>query len=321
MKNSLILLTCLVACSLLYGFEQKNQAQVTQSKNAESSKQSANSPLPAADKDSADKNEGKGRPAANETRSEEVTIISAPKPEHFIDWGMLICTAILALAGIAGTGVAIYAACVAVKTLRAIETEARSAVTALEHSASLADAAQKTATTALQIAEATGKSAAAALINAQAVINSERPWIVITVIPHPSIEGTFIFKATNKGRTPAQFVSGTHDHTFAFKADDLSTTPDYASVFNRPNEDLVMQGESFDVSVVRPESIAKSRGMEDQIFNGNQTLFFYGRIVYDDVFGKRDLGYVSHETCWCYACFENGKRFITTGPDEYNKHT
>jgi hypothetical protein len=171
------------------------------------------------------------------------------------------------------------------------------------------------------------RSANAALLNAQAVINSERPWIVVTVKKHPLYSGSFIFLATNKGRTPAEFFSASAGDTFVNTPDDLPTSPDYSHVLIRPNKTLLARNESFEIypeAGVSPSAMAKSHYLPKNSPSSNQILIFYGMIVYDDVFGKDRPDYTQHRTRWCYACLE-GKRFIRTSPnrdpDEYNGYT
>ena len=71
-----------------------------------------------------------------------------------------------------------------------------------------ADSMRESVAVARDGAEAAKANAQAAILNAQAVINSERPWIVVSVRRGESM-GTYVFTATNRGRTPAVFESGT----------------------------------------------------------------------------------------------------------------
>lgn len=170
------------------------------------------------------------------------------------------------------------------------------------------------------------KNARAAELGAQAVINSERPWIVVVVGPHPTIPGNFIFRATNNGRTPAEFISGSAAHIYVDRPEDLPVPPVYSTPFERPKNPLLIQSDSFEIyppAGIRPEEIERQFWFDEknQILNPNHILIFYGRIVYDDMFDRDRPGYIPHETRWCFACFEIGKRFITTGPGEYNRYT
>lgn len=210
---------------------------------------------------------------------------------------MLVCTAILAGAAAVGTYYAI-------KTLRVLRHEAKIAVAALKQTARFARAASKTAD--------------AAALNAQAIINAERPWLVIE-IRRPEITGEYFFTFANKGRTPAQFISG--DAAFSFQTPPAYPEPIIpgSAPFLKPDETLIVQGAGFEIyrGGIKPwEQVARvRRELGDDNFS---LLFYYGRIVYADVIDGEDS---QHETCWCYAFMPQLDKFIATGPEGYNKHT
>ena len=194
--------------------------------------------------------------------------------------------------------------------------------------------------------KATEIAADAARLNAQAVINSERPWIVVTVRPNPATEDTFIFQAHNRGRTPAQFISGNAEKRFVDRPGNMPIPPIYCNECERPNNTLMMPTTEFDIpfpgldidsfldsgekptaafavypptGAVNPESIRESRSLAEKMLSTNDVLMFYGRIIYRDVLNRGNDSI--HETRWCYAYFTNGKRLLTDGPEEYNSYT
>jgi hypothetical protein len=182
-------------------------------------------------------------------------------------------------------------------------------------------------------ADAASKSADAAFLNAQAVIDAERSWLVVTVEKNELMgtSGYFFFRVTNKGRTPAQFVSGGFAIDFRASPNQLPIPPSYEPFF-APNNVFLPPGDHFDIkrtideanTGIRPEQIISSRSLERGPVNAADILFFYGNIVYDDVLGKGRPGYTPHETRWCFAFFKSGLRFVRTGPDgsdEYNRYT
>jgi hypothetical protein len=167
-------------------------------------------------------------------------------------------------------------------------------------------------------------AAAAALLNARAVMHSERPWIIVTIEPHPNFRGSFLFAATNKGRTPAQLISGSSEYTFAARPQELPVPPNYSSQFTGVDETLLVPGDPFQIysrSGISPEDILARRSSSHELRSYNETLVFYGRIVYRDGFGKDGDANSYHETRWCFAYLKSERRFIATGPDEYNRHT
>lgn len=172
--------------------------------------------------------------------------------------------------------------------------------------------------------KATEIAANAAQSSAQAVINSERPWIDVRVQPHPTIVGNYIFRAANTGRTPAVFRSGQAAYIFRSSPSSLPVPPLYDDYpFPIPNNSFLVHGEEFEIYPhpgVSPESIIESR-LKQGTLKADDVLIFYGRIIYDDVFEIDKPGYIPHETRWCYACLENGRRFVRVGPDGYNIYT
>ncbi len=173
-------------------------------------------------------------------------------------------------------------------------------------------------------ADSAKANAQAAILNAQAVINSERPWIVVSVRPHESTVASFVFTATNKGRTPAEFESGTFNFCFDSYPDSLATPPTYTTPFIAPDRTLIVQDDGFDIHSpgVNPESIIKTAEMTEQVkIIRNQFLLFYGRVIYKDVFSRDGKEAIRHETRFCY-CFDAPRgELVRRGPEEYNRYT
>jgi hypothetical protein len=183
---------------------------------------------------------------------------------------------------------------------------------------------QSQADAAKDAAEAAKANAEAARLNAQVVLDTERPLIVMSVEPLTGAPGVFVFRATNKGRTPAEFASGDATFCFATRPDDLRVPPIYHAPFVSPAQALLTRNEGFDISPdgVNPESmISAAPGMREQTQMSNQFLFFYGRVIYRDVFSKEGRKHVHYETRWCYNYDVFRRQFIRTGPDEYNRFT
>lgn len=183
---------------------------------------------------------------------------------------------------------------------------------------------QSQADAAKDAAEAAKANAEAAKLNAQVVLDTERPLIVMSVESLAGAPGMFVFRATNKGRTPAEFESGDATFCFATRPDDLRVPPIYHAPFVSPAQALLTQNEGFDISPdgVNPESmIDAATGMREQTQMSNQFLFFYGRVFYRDVFSKDGREHVHYETRWCYNYDVFRRQFIRTGPPEYNRFT
>jgi hypothetical protein len=159
-------------------------------------------------------------------------------------------------------------------------------------------------------------AAKSASLNAKAIINAERPWIVIEIHPGKVDMEQFLFTATNKGRTPAEFISG--DAAYIFILDPMKPPPLNRGSFNRPNDTLVIRDAGFEIypDGVRPRRMVvdarNRRGEGDEPL----ILILYGGIVYRNIIDGTE-----HETRWYCAYNFQENRFITTGPDGYNKHT
>ena len=130
----------------------------------------------------------------------------APWPmQDRIAWGANVLLALLGYAGIM----------LGIQTLKKIERQSK-------YSESAAEIAAKSA-------EAAAKSAEAALLHAQAIINAERPWVLITIVPSRSIENGFTVIATNRGRGPAQVVAALEETRIAIDETHLPSSPEFQS--------------------------------------------------------------------------------------------
>ncbi len=163
-------------------------------------------------------------------------------------------------------------------------------------------------------------SAKAALLNAQAVINSERPWIFTSArVKGQDLRHAFIsFTATNRGRTPAEVTAISGSFTFA-DPDAMDWTPKYpmAAYELAHKQYLTTDGHmaisdinGFDCSIFGNERW-------DEVNAEGKRLVFYGHIVYRDLITREE-----HETRYCYWLSPlQGVGLIVGGPPEWNKHT
>jgi len=147
----------------------------------------------------------------------------------------------------------------------------------------------------------TRRAAEATLLNIQAFINSERPWIQIDFVEKERGLGIEI-RAVNKGRTPAALISQIKKCGISEWADSLPENPVYEpqKVFERPK--IIFPGEAYtlwwltrikDAAGVETES-ADHKRLIDMTVEG----FMFGNVVYKDVLGGGDTP--EHETRWCY---------------------
>lgn len=212
-----------------------------------------------------------------------------------IAWAANLVLAILGYAGIV----------LAVSTLKKIERHTRSTQA---------------------IAEAAADSAQAALLNAQAIVDSGRPWLLISAEPSRSSENSFTVTATNRGRSPAKIISSMERIIIAIDEARLPTPPEYKS--EEPGVPFVpiilLPGES---TVIKPfcrddlRAICETEESFKRVEYWEEKVFIYGKVIYKDLIattGKQD-----HETAWCcwYIHGRQKSGLVIAGPPEYNVHT
>jgi|SRR5277367_3529677 len=175
---------------------------------------------------------------------------------------------------------------------------------------------RRAAETARDAVVETKKNAEAALLNAQAIINSERPWIFV----EPS-EGTSALDpkkahvrilGRNKGRTPAEVTVISCNFNWYPYDWQYPDEPTYAAeelkYKNYPAPgDEPFEAYEFDCSQI----------LTDADWKGTKRLTFTGHIVYRDLITKEE-----HETRFCYFLSPVPMvGLVRTGPRNYNQHT
>jgi hypothetical protein len=212
---------------------------------------------------------------------------------------------LLALLGYAGIMVAI-------QTLRKIERQGKYAEAA-------ADAAAKSA-------DAAARNSEAALLHAQAIINAERPWVLITIVPSRSIENGFTVIATNRGRGPAQVIAAIDETKITVDEAHLPPTPEY-----KPQDSdvpfisiILLPGEFMNLKSFCRDDVKPLCG-SDEIFrrveNWEERIFLYGKVTYRDLAAPADMP--AHETGWCCRYIHGRQKsgLVMAGSHEYNLHT
>lgn len=168
-------------------------------------------------------------------------------------------------------------------------------------------------------------AANAALLNARAVIDAERPWMIVTVEADPLSEGCFFFRAVNKGRTPANIVSACREMCIAYIPDMLPLPPHYSSPMYVPPDNLRVTDDpwndhpSFCPDKMNVSAIRRVGFNEENV--GAGTLCCYGEITYTDAFPDKEGRPTVHSTRWCYAYNPIQRSFSPTGPEEYRSKT
>ncbi|HEV3219608.1 MAG TPA: hypothetical protein VGZ48_07535 [Candidatus Acidoferrales bacterium] len=161
----------------------------------------------------------------------------------------------------------------------------------------------------------------AARLSAQAVINSERPWLIVNV--NVDKEKLFRFGCLNQGRTPAKIVSISAKTDFVESLDALPVPPDYISPVEMPDLDLIVRRDSFPIGKgIDPDSVIKNAGKNSVVGDSREFLIYYGNVIYRDTLYPDSSPEGLHETRWCFVYQPNGEtKFVRSGPKEYNGYT
>jgi hypothetical protein len=174
--------------------------------------------------------------------------------------------------------------------------------------------------------EVATSSAHAALLNARAVIQAERPWILITVEPSRSIENSFTVMATNRGRTPARIVETIERYKIAIDEKRLPGTPEYRNEkSNTPFAPIILLPDEFTPikSFCREDvkGLCDSEERFKRIETWEEKVFLYGKVLYRDLIATPENEV--HETNWCcwYIHGRQNSGLVIAGPSEYNSHT
>lgn len=175
-------------------------------------------------------------------------------------------------------------------------------------------------------ATAAAESAEAALIHARAILNAERPWVLVTVAPSPSIQNGFTVIATNRGRSPARVVGMANETRIATGEAQLPGIPEYPVVDEEmPAVSIILlPGEFTTIKSFCRDDVKGLCASEEQfrrIENWEERIFIYGKIEYKNLMAPVDAA--AHESRWCcrYIHGRQGSGLVMAGTQEYNVHT
>ncbi|MGA2537214.1 MAG: hypothetical protein ABSF53_14450 [Terracidiphilus sp.] len=178
---------------------------------------------------------------------------------------------------------------------------------------------------------AAAEAAQAALVQAQTIVNAERPWLTVGVEPTPGVENSFNITATNRGRSPALLTSMLDRAVFAADEAHLPPTPEWAPAESGtpttpiPSAPiLVLPGEFVAVKTIRREDASTLCGSEEKfksIEAWEERLYLCGEVKYNDLISPP--GKEAHETRWCcwYIHGRQKSGLAVAGPPAYHAHT
>jgi hypothetical protein len=167
------------------------------------------------------------------------------------------------------------------------------------------------------------KQAKASMLSAKAVVNTERPWLVVTWRTDENVAGLFRFGCKNNGNTPATVVSVSARTCFVKNLGDLKTPPDYSSPGTLPDLNFLVHSDSFPIEQgLNATAYVGSHNKESLISDSREFLVYYGNVIYRDALYDESSPDALHETRWCFVYQPNANRkFARSGPVEYNRYT
>ena len=166
-------------------------------------------------------------------------------------------------------------------------------------------------------------AASAALLNAKALINAGRPWLLID--PKRSGEGkftAFTFKAINRGRSPAEVINSGFEMMTPRLDEELPDEPYFGqgaapnaqwvhTKWLAPGDDYVV--DSYSVSYI----VEGDPGLWTELNDGTRKLILMGFVRYRDTISNE-----VHESRYCYGIADAAPTGVyMTGPFGYNKLT
>jgi hypothetical protein len=177
-----------------------------------------------------------------------------------------------------------------------------------------------------EAATAAAQSAHAALMHAEAIVKSERPWILIAVEASPGVANGFTVTASNRGRTPARIVAMPHRIEFAEDESRLPEVPQYQqATTDAPFVPIILlPGEFAQITAFCRDDVKELCASEEQfarVENWEEKIFLYGRVTYRDLLSPQDEQ--THQSAWCfwYIHGHQNSGMVPAGPPNYNMHT
>ena len=202
----------------------------------------------------------------------------------------------------------------------------------------------------------TRKAAEAALLNAKAVIDAERAWIVVSIERESSplsreypgmtlasiiaennrrgneaylanMKGKpkiFYVSCLNQGRTPARIISVCAAYRFVERPEYLPSPPDYSAPTRMPEQTFIVSRDSFKIQPgFSPRSVWENARKARSLKANDNFLIYYGRVVYEDIFAFGDQSTrVQRESRWAFCCFMDSDELpVRSSTGEYDRYT
>lgn len=154
-----------------------------------------------------------------------------------------------------------------------------------------------------RLIEQVSAGAEAALLNARAVINTERAWIIVSVKSPKTL--AYEFEIENVGKTPAKFVASFCEISILERGNTLPAGPIYKTERYDGLQPILFPPK--DTRIIFAKNVREPMGGQPQeqwvrsVMNGIKELYFFGCLRYIDTLAVEKGGKpVIHETKWCF---------------------
>jgi hypothetical protein len=179
------------------------------------------------------------------------------------------------------------------------------------------------------LAEAAADNAKAAKLSAQAVIDAERPWLVVQFAQTNNLDSgampMFDITCLNQGKTPALIKRLDGGHKIVRNPSETLELPipmEGLRPLRLPDLVFIVNRDSFKVwPGIKPEDILTAENKRPEINMATEFLVFFGRVEYDDVFDSGDESKEPHVTSWCYIYDPSKSALQSSGPKGYQEYT
>lgn len=164
------------------------------------------------------------------------------------------------------------------------------------------------------LAIAAGDNAKAAQLNAQAIANAERPWLIIEIGQDDSGMGTHLLRVWNRGKTPAEMIEGRFGYSVEAPTG-FVPTESMMGPFVAPIQALTMSEEFIRIDTVHPHNY-----LNEHRTCPNDLLYAYGKILYWDTFTDRSQkGTEPRVTQWCLT-YDNARKLWFRTANGYSRN-
>lgn len=200
---------------------------------------------------------------------------------------------------------------------------ARRTLIAMEGQLTEIQAASKQTT---KMIEHAGNQASAALLNAQVLRNSERPWILIESQRGPDDKSSSLI-ARNRGRSPARIAMSSESNWKFIRAIDLidlrPERPNYGAISPIEDSIIILPGEGTYILKITDWDLRRKCESEERfgaVKDGNLELYIFGKLIYQDLLSADSDSF--HETGWCCHYLLDSPNFLSMfGLPGYTYHT